>query len=312
MLQGFKNSWNIIIDSFRIFTHHPVFLVPLMLTWMVYAPIILWIEFSLDTKKLTFMEDLFYALGIVFVFAFILSLSCSLLLELIQQKESGQKLNLLKACSDTFRHNMVNMLPIILLWTVVWFLLLVVQAFFSKGKESDEKEELTAENAARALADGGQWSFSKAFFRALQKIVRMGVFLILPAIAWENMDFVRAWKRGMHVLSLHKTEFVSGFILTEGVAFLIFLPVGILFFVTSEMHVPLPDYIWLISIMYISVAWSYSLYVEQMFTALLFLWHRKWEKEVEIAKSLNMPPPPFSKTEKPSLLDDIHEFPQFQ
>ena len=40
MFQGIKNGWDLIKESIRVFNHHPKFIVPLLITWLVYAPII--------------------------------------------------------------------------------------------------------------------------------------------------------------------------------------------------------------------------------------------------------------------------------
>lgn len=307
-LQGFINGWNLIKESFVIFAHHPLLIVPLFLTYMVYAPIILWINFGIDIDKLTLWQDISYTLIILFIFAFILTFSCSLLLELIQQHESGQKMNFFKAWKDTLIHNLFHMLPLILLWTIVWFILVLLQSIFSKSKSKDENKQLSAENAARTLGGDGPWTFSEAFFQALQKVFRMAVFLVLPAIAWENMTFTNAWKRGISILTSHKTEFVSGFVLTEAVATVIFLPIAILFSIADGKHISIPQFVWIISLLYIAIAWSYTIYTEQMYTALLYLWHLRWEKEIAYAKQMEMPLHDISKTEKPSLLDNILEF----
>lgn len=129
----------------------------------------------------------------------------------------------------------------------------------------------------------------------------------LPAIAWENMGFWKATKKGIAVFRAHLSEFVTGFVLTEGVALLIFLPPALLFYITGEVEITLPDYVWVITIIYIAFAWSYSIYLEQMFTAELYLWNMKWEKEVAKAQAEGKPIPSMREVPRPSVLDEVHE-----
>ncbi len=38
MFQGVKNGWQLIKESVRVFNRHPKFIIPLLITWLVYAP----------------------------------------------------------------------------------------------------------------------------------------------------------------------------------------------------------------------------------------------------------------------------------
>lgn len=306
MFQGIKNGWNLIKESIKVFNNHPKFIVPLLITWVIYAPMILYLKYGLNWDAYTTSQVLVIVFGVILIFAFLLAFSCSMLLELIQQLETGEKMNLLKAFTNTVGQNVIKILPLVLVWAVIWFVLTVLQALLSK-KRSNEKESFTAENATKTLAGYQSFSISRAFFEALKKGVRMVMFLILPAIAWENLGFWKATKKGIAVFKAHLSEFVTGFVLTEVVALLIFLPPALLFYITGEMKITLPDYVWVITIVYIAFAWSYSIYLEQMFTAELYLWNMKWEKEVTKAQAEGKPIPSMREIPRPSVLDEVHE-----
>ena len=79
------------------------------------------------------------------------------------------------------------MLPLV----VVWFVLLLVEAVFED--DSGGNENYSAENATRGPAAGGETSLLGVGLDALRKGVRMLVFLILPAIAWEDRRSVQRW-----------------------------------------------------------------------------------------------------------------------
>lgn len=304
MFQGIKNGWSLIKESVKVFNHHPKFIVPLLITWIIYAPIILYLKYWFNSDAYTTGQVFLIVFGVVFLFAFLLSFSCSMLLELIQQLESGNKMSVTKAFGYTLGHNTIKILPIVIVWTIIWFILLVIQALLSKDKKR-EKESFSAENAAKTLAGYGSFSFSRAFFEALQKGVRMVIFLILPAIVWENLGFWKATKRGLGVFRSHLSVFVTGFVLTGLATAIVFLPPVLLFYISDKMEMAFPDWVWIVTIIYVAFAWSYSIYLEQMFIAELYLWNYKWEKEVAKAQQGGRPIPSLKDISRPSVLDDV-------
>jgi len=306
MFEGIKNGWDLIKSAIRVFTHHPKLLIPLLVVWLIYAPIILYLTYGFNWKALSLVQIFLFVFVIILFFALLLGFSCSIVLELIQQAESGQKMSLRKAFSHTLFHNLLKIIPIVIIWTIIWFLLLLLQVIFAKAK-SKERSSLTAENAAKTLAGYRDFSVSRAFFEALEKGVRMVVFLILPAIAWENLSFEKAIKKGIGVFKVHLLEFVAGFILTWAAAAIIFIPPALLFYISEEFEMPLPTFVWMITIIYIAFAWSFSVYLEQMFCAELYLWHLKWEKQIEEEKKLGKPLSKLGDVKRPSILDEVPE-----
>lgn len=304
MFEGVKNGWDLIKGSIVVFSRHPKLLVPLLFTWIIYAPIVLYLEYFFNWEHYTLSQRLAIVFGIIFIFAFLLSFSCSVLLELIQQLESGLKPSVSKSIGDTLRHNLVKIAPIVIAWSILWFVLLVLQILLSKSK-SEEKEHLTARNAAKTLAGYGQFSLSRAFFEALEKGIRMVVFLILPATAWENLGFVDSVKKGIAVFRVHLSEFVTGFVLTEVASGIVFLPPALMFIASEKMGMVFSDSAWLMAIIYIAFAWSFSIYLEQMFSAELYMWHLKWEKQVEKDRRLGKHLSNLREVKMPSLLDEV-------
>ncbi|KAF5416465.1 MAG: hypothetical protein C5S48_02795 [Candidatus Methanogaster sp.] len=262
-----------------------------------------YILFSLET--ILHSTNILYSFFIVFIFSSILSFSNLLLLELIQQLESGKRFNLVSAFFEVVSKDLIKTLPITFIWVIIWFILTAIEALLSKME--NRSGEFSAENAAKTLAGYERFSLSRAFFEALQKGVRMIVFLILPAIAWEDKSPVKAIKKGLGVLKTHLAEFTTGFALTELAATIVFLPPGILFVISDEFEVTFPDFVWYIAIIYCAFAWSFSLFLEQMFAAELYLWHLIWEKECSIAKAENRELPKLREVKRPSVLDDVSD-----
>jgi hypothetical protein len=297
-----KRNVGLVASSNEVFRRHPVFMVPIAIVWLVYAPTVLYLRYRVDWDALTTSQALLVNLVAIFLFAFMLTISCSVLLELIEMLESGEKPSLRRAIKSTVGGNLVHMLPIIVVWTVIWFVLAVIQAALSRKKRRSvgSQPKFSAEDAARTLmGGGGKWSFSAAFFRALQKAVRMMVFLILPAIAWERLGFFRGVKRGLAIFKQHLSRFAEGFAMTEAMAFIVFLPPALVMIVTQVFDVTLPPAVWAAVIVYIGCAWSYSVYLEQMFMAELYLWHLKWERSGKAVSIDKIPPP--------QLLDRVFE-----
>jgi len=48
MFEEIKNGWDLIKTSILVFNRYPKFLIPLLITWLIYAPIILYLEYGFD------------------------------------------------------------------------------------------------------------------------------------------------------------------------------------------------------------------------------------------------------------------------
>jgi hypothetical protein len=124
------------------------------------------------------------------------------------------------------------------------------------------------------------------------------------------MNFVDATKKGLGVLKAHLGEFARGYALTYAAAAVVFLPPAILFMLGSRHHghpplVHFPDAVWVATTIYVGLAWSFCIYLEQMFVAQLYLWHMKWERKFEVARLIKRPLPAFEDIEPPALLAKI-------
>ena len=228
---------------------------------------------------------MFIVFFIIWGFAFMLTLSCSVLLELLQQKETGKTFNLFKSLGETLTKNILQILILSFIWAVIWFLLIILEAIFKKKKSSGDSDEETAENVAKTLAGADDVSPLSLTFEALKKGIRMIVFLIIPAFAWENLGVGKSFKRGLSILRQRVTEFISGYTLSYLAAVIVFLPPSIMFYMNGELKIDFPQWSWVVCIIYIGFAWSYTIYLEQMFTATLYLWQLKWESEVRKAEA---------------------------
>jgi len=98
---------------------------------------------------------------------------------------------------------------------------------------------------------------------------------------------------------------VTGFSLTYVLAGLLFLPVSLLMFAVDEGLLTLSSTQWCLVIGYSGLVWTVSIYMEQMFVADLFLWHKEYEQAVAAARRRGHERPSIREVPRPTLLDDV-------
>lgn len=303
MFKGIKNGAGMIDASIKAFNKHPDLIIPLLFCWAMYTPIVVYLKFFFPWDDYSTGSQLLVVFLAIFIFSFILSVSSFILLELIRQIETGKSIELFSATFLAIP-KIVKSLPVTVIWALLWFLITVIEMLLRRRSDEDNEDmEFNAENVAKAVAGFEDLSLSAAFFDALKKGVRMVVFLIYPSISWEKNGFSKSVKRGLAIVKAHKTEFVTGFVLTDLAAAIVFLPPAILFFLSGKLHIEFPDWVWFITLAYCGFAWSFSILLEQMFAAELYLWHMLWERNCSIARINGDELPEFEHVKRPSILD---------
>ena len=309
-----SRGWRFVVHAVAAFRQYPFLVLPILIVWLVYAPSVLYLRFYFRWDRYGTGESLVMAFFFVYVLSFMTLIACDVLLRMIKQMEEGGP-SLMRAVSDAFRQDLVDILMLAMVWAFVWFALTVLEALLSKRDEDNSGDpELDAQSAAEAIAGfDGAFSLNRAFLEALKKGVRMVVFLMLPAIAWDNMNLVQATVKGLTVLKTHLGEFARGYALTYAAAVVVFLPPAMVFMLGARHHhgaplVHFPPAVWVATTIYCGLAWSFCLYLEQMFVAQLYLWHMKWEIKYEVAKATRHPLPAFRDIEPPALLAKVPAF----
>ncbi|MEM2137843.1 MAG: hypothetical protein QW568_02035 [Candidatus Anstonellaceae archaeon] len=306
MFEGLKNGAKIFKDSLHVLVKYPVFAVPLLIVWLLMAPLVLYTYFNSETmlQGLDIAGALFILFGIIYFYSLLFSFSCIIMLELIQQHETGKPLNLKAAVAEGFQKDFIAVLVLSFFWAIIWVILTVIEALLSSVKDKNKRSEQSTREAAKALTgQGGAFSWLGLGIDMVRKLVRLFIFLVLPAVAWEDRGVIGAVKRGGSVVKSHISEFLTAYAGSGFAAALIFLPLAIFFQATENMT--LPDYYYYIAITYGAMAWVLSMYIEQMNMALLFMWHKKWETASQKAQAAGKPIPTMSEIPMPSLLDDI-------
>ncbi|MEE3077741.1 MAG: hypothetical protein VX341_00290 [Bdellovibrionota bacterium] len=309
-MKSLYEAFEIILKGTIALLSYPKLLVPVLFTWALYAPTILYFRYSFDWSVYDLKSQLSIHFLIIFFLSFILSFSCMMLLELIEHIESGKKASLLKAFYDCLFKNTLKALPIMLLWAIIWFVITILQAIFSrKDKNGGENSELSLENANRTLSGiDNRMTTIQALLHMLNKGVRMISFTIFPAICWEDKGPIDSIRSGFNVVAKRWQIFLSGYLLTEVVLGLIFFPIWIYFVIIDDFHINTHVYVDALVLIYISFTWSYYIFIEQIFCAELYLWQKNYLRAVEVSIKIGRHIPEFSEVKKPCLIDEIDDF----
>ncbi|MBI2653542.1 hypothetical protein HYX02_01900 [Candidatus Woesearchaeota archaeon] len=286
---GFK----LLVDSVKVLFKEPIFLVPIFFSWILVSATILYVRYYLP-EGMIFIT----IFGFIFLMTMIISLANIVMLEFMEQIETGKKISFSKAIKEAVFLDLLKVIPVALIWAIVWFILLVIRILTSKKKERSSRPEPSMQDAAMALGGDKPFSWWGLGLDLIEKVVRMFIFLSLPAIAWENKGPFSAFKKAFQIVRKHPLQFLTTYTLTGVVALIMGVPLVIIF---SLAHggVSFPPVFWTIVIIYISIIWTLGIYLEQMSVGLLYLWHLKWVK--------NGSKGDLSSVKKPDLLDDIRE-----
>jgi hypothetical protein len=292
-----RDGWSLLTSSIVVLTKYPVFLVPIAMSWLVVAAIVLGTRYFV-----TFPDNLLLSLGLIFLFILIMTLSVCManimMLEFMQQIEKGKKISFSKALGEAVTLDMLKVIPIALIWAVIWFIILIIRALTSR--ENKSKSEPSARDAAMTLggANSGPFSWLRLGLSMFEKLLRMYIFLTLPAIAWEDKGTFSAFKRSFEIIKTHPVQFLTAYSLTELTTLVMAIPLAIIY-AMDQSGMVFSTTFWLLVIIYECVVWTFSFYLEQMSAAMLYLWHLKWVKKGSKGE--------LSDVSMPSLLDDIYE-----
>jgi hypothetical protein len=286
-----SDGWQIFKRTFAVLQKYPVLVLPLFCSWIVIAATTLLFRYYNLSLWLIFLA--------VFVMAYSLSLACLLLLELIQRIEKGQSPSFFSAWGELISKDAIKAIPIAVVWAVIWFIILIIRALTSKKDEDKASPSLA--DAGRTLSgmNNSPSGWIGLGLDMFEKLVRMTVFSMLPAIAWEDLGPWQAAKKGSRVIRLHSIQFLTNYGLTAAAGLLMAIPL-IPIVILDDQHVHLPSVVWICVIIYSGIIWTIQIYLEQMSVALLYLWHLKWEEAGAQGDLSSVP--------QPTLLDGIPEF----
>ena len=97
MFAGIKNGTGLIKECVKAFGKYPSLIIPLLVCWAIYAPVLVHFKFFFPWDNYSTGQQLAVVFFVILLFSFILSVSCLILLELIEQIETGKRLNIFSA-----------------------------------------------------------------------------------------------------------------------------------------------------------------------------------------------------------------------
>jgi hypothetical protein len=132
----------------------------------------------------------------------------------------------------------------------------------------------------------------------MEKLIRMVVFLMLPAIAWENASPLSASRKAFDTIRQHPAQFIANYSLSVAVTTVIAIPLAFILTLAAR-GVNFSSGVWVGIIIWEGIVWTIGVYLEQMSGAMLYLWHLKWLKNGANGKIISV--------QKPNLLDNVYE-----
>ena len=296
-LNSVVEGWKVCKDSMSFILKKPVFLVPLFFCWMVVAVVTLYNRYYFPDLG-SFWLIIGYIYFLIVLLAFSICMSNIVMLELVQQMESGKGTSLLKALKEALGYNLIRVIPMAFIWGIVWLIIVILKALTSKARKGG-KAEPSVKDAAMSLSGlNTPFSFWRLGLDMLEKLVRMVVFMALPAVAWENKGPFAAYKRSFQIIKKHPTQFLASYTLTLVAAVVMALPL-LPIYILNKLDIVLPTSVWVAVIIYVGIIWTLEIYMEQMSVGILYLWHMKWEKKGSKGE--------LSSVEKPDLFDEVYE-----
>ncbi|HEX7897107.1 MAG TPA: hypothetical protein VF950_05075 [Planctomycetota bacterium] len=235
----------------RFLVQNPAVVLPLAGAWILSVGILFHFIPRIPWRRLDPSAALFYVWALAAAVNYVTLFACSMLLEFLQHIETGRPTRMFRAFFDTLVRNSWALLPLAAVWAVVEVVLWIVESLLaSKDRSSD-----------RVL---------RTFFDILHKGIRLGVFLSLPAIAWEGAGPWKAVRRSVDILKGEWVSFLGAMSLSALFVAIVALPMTIGWLAAPEwMKAHLS---WVIGAA--AVLWTLKIYLEQMMMAELYLWAR--------------------------------------
>jgi hypothetical protein len=197
------------------------------------------------------------------------------MLELLQQSERSEELSFRKALKETVFSDALHAIPIAIIWAVMWFVILVLQALRRRQQSASATQtQRSLQDAALTLGgmNGESFSWFRLGLDMIEKLIRLIAFLSLPAIAWEDKGAFQALKRAFQIIRENPIQFLATYTLTSVASGIMLLPL-IPIWLAAKAGVHISDVIWTIVIIYEGITWSLTVYLEQMTLGLLYIQH---------------------------------------
>lgn len=299
IFDGFSIGWEIFKSSLRFMLKNPFTLVPILMGGGAFLGVVYWGITTYDISEFTNTEALIALFVYTSAFTVCISISSLVLLELLEQKETKGRMNIFTAIFDALVRDLIRAIPLILFWSVVKFLLLLLELAIAAAN--------SRENGNRTYRSRRRERRTSRWIDTLKTGTRMGVMISLSAIAWEPVGPFKAMKKGLKVYKSHFATMVAGIGLSKILKLIVFLP-GIVILLIAFQFPVVPDAVLYGVVIYTGIAWAIGIMMEQLYTAELYMWYMMYEKEVEEGQVTGNIPKNMMEVKKPSFLDETPDF----
>lgn len=189
----FFSGLDILCTATKILDKFPALYFPIVISWIFYAIATIYFKYYFNWEPLSFQETLITAFLIIIGFCVLFSISSFILLEFIQQIETGNKINFVKAINKVFFKDLYKAFPIMVVWAIIWLVLSILEAFINSN--NNDNDQISYENVAKTLGGYHKFSLLGLSLDLIDSGFRLIVFFIYPAIAWENEGSLNATKK---------------------------------------------------------------------------------------------------------------------
>ena len=281
MITHFKNALLILHHCGRVLYKRPALLMPLLLCWAIYAPLVIFLAFFADVSHVPPAIALAGIICVPIIMQFLLALAQGVMMRMIEDFENARRISLFSSLKETLSSNSPQLMIIGLYAGILHFVVIVFEAVLSPASAGlpDKFRSFSLENVVRVLFSfsGGGTPISALKFVFLKKAIRITMFMSIPALIWDKKKSFHAFERGLYVMDRNLVELLTGFLVMVFIGALMHMPAGYMLAAHDMEQIVLTQADWISLIIYSAFTWSLIIYLEQMFCIILFKWQQNRE-----------------------------------
>ncbi|MFW6272332.1 MAG: hypothetical protein ACOC2U_00965 [bacterium] len=276
-MKAIQSGWTVFKRNLKFIFSKPLLLIPMMLAWAIYVFLALWFSSTYNLGSMEIETLLLVLFAFTFVSTFTIGIASLFILEMLEQHERTGKMNVFKALYDMLTKDLWRSLPIIILWSLIDFLLVILISILSSARKRNNKTTRPKGPIQRAV-------------EGFRDLVRMGSMTVFTVIAWEDLGPKRSFDKGFSVFKYRFSQMLVGFGLNKITGLLLAIPIIIVALALRAGSLPLQATL-IGLIIYISIIWSLRKLIEQLFVSELYLWYIHYERARAKAMKLGTEPP---------------------
>lgn len=207
-----------------------------------------------------FLNLIMLVIFVLFFMSFFIVFAGSTMLEMVQQKRNGNNMSYFRALG----HSAINNLPALVRLAISFTFKVLIVSFIAAVLKGSNRN-----SARHRIVESGE--------RVVQDYMLMRAFLLLPAIAWEDLDYVAAGERVERILKVAKGNFGSGFIMYNYLLVLLYIPVLGIAYLGGKGMLPFSGAFLIGVLVYILALPYYTMSIQIIYAASLYDWFLQYE-----------------------------------